>query len=145
MDENAKKILKIYSVLFIFLAIWDIVTLVLNYVNEKDELGALVSSGAASQSIVTGSMIALIAVTAVFSLLKLLVGLKGLRFVGGGSAKGLGGLLRFLLIVEIIVLVILLLGSLSGTANWSPILNSLVSVSILVDFSKRFKEAGAAG
>lgn len=140
MDDNTRKLLKIYSYLFFFLAAWDILLLIINYVADRADIQDMVTSGQVGQALANGSMIGLTVITVVFAVLKLLVGYKGLRLIKGeGGTKGLVPILKILLIFELIGLAALIVSAFSGSYDSSQIANSVVSVFILFDFLRNVK------
>lgn len=137
MQDN-KSVYKIYGILFLVLAILDIVSLVVSYFSSQEQLAELADAGA-DTGVVTGTLIAIIAISALFAVIKLLIGTKGLKLAKGEAVTGLAGLLKFLFIFEIIALVFGIISIFSGSANWTSIADSFVTVAILFDFQKRLK------
>lgn len=147
MDKDTKTLIKIYSILFLFLAVWDIISLIVSYVSGQTQIDALIEQGTVSESLANGVMITIIAITAVFAIIKLLIGLKGLKLLkdDGGTVSGLMPMLKFLLVFEIIALVATVSSMFSADRNWSQLGNSLASVIILFDYLRRVKIAASEG
>ena len=147
MDKDTKNLIKIYSILFLFLATWDIISLITSYVNGQMQVDALVEQGTVSESLANGVLIAIIAITAVFALIKLLIGLKGLKLIkdDGGTVSGLMPMLKFLLVFEIIALIATVSSMFSADGSWSQLGSSAASVIILFDYLRRVKTAASEG
>lgn len=100
--EKAKKNLKIWSELYIILAILDVVSLIGAYLAGQFDVSSI------PKNLQTGVLIFVISVCIIMILIKLLLGVQGLRQVNGTN-KGTGHIT--LAKVTLIFLVLILIGS----------------------------------
>lgn len=106
--EQTNKNIKIFSYLFIFLGIWDILLLIISYVQKQLDVDTIMKSITAdvNKSFVTGVVIGIVAITLIFAIIKIVVGMNGLKSVSGKDVTIHTGLLKFLMVISYIELII---------------------------------------
>lgn len=140
MENQSKKNVKVYSYLFIFLAAWDVVALILNKLLGEMDFSSMIGANGVTASIVKAAWVVIIVITAIFALIKLFIGVRGLQLANGsGKYKGMLRFLKFLFVLEAIAFIIMLISLIQGTSRVVDILNPAASLVILGGFIKEIK------
>lgn len=139
--ENSKKNLKIYGILFIFLAIWDVFTLIVNYfLGDYKEIWNISVEGV-SANIIQGVTIAILLVIVIIVLIKLFLGVRAIQ-QSNGTYKGKSHITiaRIAMVISIILVIAAIPGLKLETSVIMNFLDDIVTVSILFDYIRNSKK-----
>lgn len=140
MKNKPEYNVKIYSYLFIFLGIWDIVLLALDFFNGKLNAKTIATSANVSTTLVSNVLIGIIIIVVIFALLKAWIGYKGFKIAEKkSSSNSLIKVLKFIFVIEIISLIILVTSIFQKNANYTEILSTLANVLIIWDYIRNIK------
>lgn len=139
--ENSKKTLKIYGILFIFLAILDVGMFALNYFlgdfKEKWNMNVV----GISENTIQGVTIAFVLVILIIALIKLFLGIRGIQ-QSNGTYKGKSHITiaKIVIVMSIISVIASIPGFKLETSVIINLLGNIVTISILFDYIKNSKK-----
>lgn len=128
--EKAKKDLKIFSNLFIFLGVWDIISFLIDYFFGSLTLENLKTMATPGVAIV--SWIILIIVLIVLVAIKMYLGIKGLQQVKGNTkGKGNVRLAKVIYVILIVCFILSLVTIFQGSGSYLDLINYVVNIIII--------------
>lgn len=136
--ENSKKTLKIYGILFIFLAVCDVGILALNYfLGDFKEINV----EGISENIIQGVTIALAVVIVIIALIKLFLGIRGIQ-QSNGTCKGKSHITiaKIVTVISIISVIASIPELKLETSVIINLLDEVVTISILFDYIRNSKK-----
>lgn len=143
--EKTLKAMKYYGILFIFLAIWDVGTLVLRYFEGefsysyiRSQAGDLTTS--ITDQLITTSIVVVVVIVAILFVMELFVGIRGLQIAGGSTNyKGAAPVSKVLLVLNIIALIGFAMDWFKNKSDSTDFFSTLATVIILFGYLNGLK------
>ncbi|MCH4206723.1 MAG: hypothetical protein LKF79_02495 [Solobacterium sp.] len=139
-SESPESRLKVFSILFLFLAAMDIFSLVVSYVAGNFDVTSIAAASGVSTSAAQTSIMIIVGISIVIILCKVFLGIQGIRQSSGKQIGSANSKLAWVAMVLFAICCILsFVEAFKGTAEWTAPLNLLVSVMILYAYIKDTK------